>query len=239
MKTAKLTLSTLALLLALRTLAGGPGLSMTSDEALKFLQEGNERFVGGKPERPNQAAERRLSVAKGQAPFATIIGCSDSRVPVEEIFDRGIGDVFVVRVAGNVCGIDEVASAEYGAGHLHTPLIVILGHTSCGAVTAVATGAEVGGNIPKLVQEIVPAVERSRARGLTGDALVADAVVENVWQSISSLFHRSGEIGELVRDGKVRVVGAVYDLADGKVKWLGPHPLQDSLLPAGKAEEHK
>lgn len=232
-------------LMAGQAFAAEPAASVSADDALKLLKEGNERYVSGKFEHPNQTAERRQAVAKGQTPFVTVIGCSDSRAPVEEIFDRGIGDVFVVRVAGNVSDTDEVGTAEYGAGHLHTPLIVVLGHTKCGAVTAVATGAKVGGSIPKLVDNIIPAAKRSKAKGLKGDEMIADAITENVWQSITDLFTKSEEIRELVHEGKVQVIGAVYDLESGKVNWMGRHPNEAKLLAAGEGHgghemgEHK
>lgn len=217
-------------LLSAPALAVESAASVTADDALRLLKEGNERYTSEKFEHPNQSAGRRQAVVKGQTPFVTVIGCSDSRAPVEEIFDRGIGDIFVVRVAGNVSDTDEVGTAEYGAGHLNTPLIVVLGHTRCGAVTAVATGAKVGGSIPKLVDNIIPAAKRSQAKGLKGDEMVADAITENVWQSITDLFTKSEEIRELVHEGKAQVIGAVYDLESGKVEWLGHHPNEAKLL---------
>lgn len=120
-----------------------------TDDALKAMREGNARFVAGKPTHPHTGMDRVADTgANGQKPIVTILGCSDSRVALERIFDLGVGDAFVVRVAGNVSDTDEIGSAEYGAGHLNTPLMVVLGHTKCGAVTAVATGAQVHGSIP-------------------------------------------------------------------------------------------
>jgi len=195
--------------------------TVTPDEALKQLKEGNARFVSGNAKHPDLTKDRLADTAKnGQHPFATIIGCSDSRVPVEEIFDQGIGDIFTIRVAGNVVHTDEIGSSEYGAGHLGTPLIVVMGHTKCGAVTAVAKSDKVGGSIPKLVETIAPAVARSKAKGLTGDALIADAIIENVRESISLLLKNSEEISHLVHEGKVKVVPALYNIETGKVDWL-------------------
>jgi methyl-accepting chemotaxis protein len=221
----------------------------TPDAALQQLKEGNARFLAGAPLHPNQDAARRTDVVKGQSPFATVLTCSDSRVPVELLFDQGIGDTFVVRVAGNVSDTDEIGTIEYGVGHLHTPLLVVMGHTGCGAVKAVLEGAEVHGSIPALVDNIAPAVAQARAAnpGAAFDALFAAAVKNNVWVSIDDLFKRSAEVRELVAAGKLQVVGAVYDLATGTVNWLGQHPEQARLLAykdepaadAGATEAHE
>jgi carbonic anhydrase len=213
---------------------------VSAEQAAAALREGNARFVAGKMEHPNLGYERRTATAaQGQAPFATIVTCSDSRVPVEYIFDRGIGDLFVVRVAGNVCDTDETGTVEYGVGHLHTPLVVVLGHEKCGAVKAVATGESVHGCLPKLVDNILPAVEQARRENprSSGEPLFSAAVRCNVWRSIQDLLSRSSEVRELVSAGKVQVVGAVYDIESGAVSWLGSHPEQASLcLSAGSHE---
>ncbi|MBF0271855.1 MAG: carbonic anhydrase [Magnetococcales bacterium] len=194
---------------------------MSPDRALQLLKEGHARFLSGKPERPNLTPQRIAETfSKGQFPFVTIISCSDSRVPVEHIFDRGIGDLFVIRVAGNVADTDEIGTAEYGAGHLNTPLILVLGHTKCGAVTAVVKGDKVGGSIPKLVDNIIPAVERAKAKGLTGDDLILEAIRENVNQSIQDMLANSQELSHLRHEGKVKIVGAVYHIDNGALEWL-------------------
>lgn len=200
--------------------------------AVTLLREGNDRFARGIPQGPNRDAQRMKSVAAEQQPFATILTCSDSRVSPELLFDRGIGELFVVRVAGNVCDTDEAGTIEYGAGHLNTPLIVVLGHSKCGAVKAVCAGAEVHGNIPGLVDNIIPAYEAVRAKNpsLEGDDLVKAVVRQNVWQSINDLLSRSSEARELVSGGKAMIVGATYDLDTGKVEWLGRHPEESKLL---------
>jgi carbonic anhydrase len=137
-----------------------------------------------------------------------------------------------VRVAGNVCAVNETASIEYGIGHVGTPLLVVLGHEKCGAVTAVATDAELEGSIPRLVEQIRPAVEEAQRLhpGMKPNALVPFALRTNVIQSIEQLFRRSGTARRLVREGKVVVVGAVYDLETGEVTWLGPHIRQAMLV---------
>lgn len=214
--------------------------AVTPDSALEDLQKGNTRFVSGEPAHPHQAAARRAEVAGGQAPFATILTCSDSRVPPEVIFDQGVGDLFVVRVAGNVAKTDEIGSIEYGAGHLGAQLLVVLGHSSCGAVKAVAEHAEVHGNIPQLVEPIVPAVEKARAAnpGLDGAAFLAKAVDGNVWHSIEDIFENSGTVRDLVKAGKLKVVGAVYDLSTGAIQWRGEHPEQARLLGSSGGAGH-
>lgn len=211
----------------------------TPSEALNTLVEGNARFVSGQPKHPAQSVEHRATVAKGQTPFASVLSCADSRVTAEILFDQGLGDVFVVRVAGNVADTDEIGSLEYSVGHLNTPLLVVLGHSSCGAVKAVIEGAQVHGSIPKLVDNIIPAVAKVKESNLTGAARIAEAVKGNVWQSIDDLFKRSGEIRDRVSSGKLLVVGAVYDLESGKVDWLGAHPQQAVLLTSGNDSEMK
>jgi carbonic anhydrase len=195
--------------------------SMSPEAALQLLKEGHARFLAGKPERPNLTPQRIAETfSKGQHPFVSIISCSDSRVPVEHIFDRGIGDLFVIRVAGNVADTDEIGTTEYGAGHLMTPLVLVLGHTKCGAVTAVVKGDQVGGSIPQLVDNIIPAAQRSKAKGLTGDALILDAIRENVQQSMQDLLLRSHELSHLQESGKIKVVGAIYHVEDGSIEWM-------------------
>ncbi|MBN1345853.1 MAG: carbonic anhydrase [Phycisphaerae bacterium] len=207
--------------------------AIPADEAMKLLWEGNARWLAGKSQHPHADAPRRAQTAeKGQHPFATIVSCSDSRVPVEMIFDAGIGDLFVVRVAGNVCGVDEIGSVEYGTDHLGTSLVIVLGHTKCGAVTAVVTKAELHGKIPRLVEPIRPAVVAAQKAhpDLHGEALVPAAIKANVWQGIQDILEGSPTIRQRAKDGKVRIVGAIYDLTEGKVEWLGTHPEQKRLL---------
>jgi carbonic anhydrase len=209
------------------------GAAPSSDEVLAALKTGNARFVAGQSAHPHTDLGRLAETAQnGQHPSTTILTCSDSRVPVERLFDQGIGDVFVVRVAGNVCDTDEIGSIEYGVDHLGTPLLLVLGHTKCGAVTAVATGAVLHGSIPPLVANISPAVAKARAANpaLTGEALVPEAIKANCWQAIDDLFKSSPAIRDKVKSGAVKVVAAVYDISDGRVEWLGAHPEQGRLL---------
>ncbi len=157
------------------------------EQALKLLREGNQRWVDGKPLAPNTSDERlRMLADKGQTPFVTIITCSDSRIPVERVFDRGAGDLFVVRVAGNRAGASEAGTVEYGIEHLKTPVLLVMGHTKCGAVAAAASGAHLHGKVAELVRGIEPAVERTKRNnpGAAEKTIVSLAVKENVWQTI-------------------------------------------------------
>ncbi|CAN5658640.1 hypothetical protein BH09PLA1_BH09PLA1_21070 [soil metagenome] len=213
--------------------ATAPSDTVTPDAALSRLIAGNQRFVSETPEHARAKQARRCdTVANGQHPFATVLACADSRVPVELLFDQGIGDLFVIRVAGNVSDTDEIGTIEYGVGHLHSPLVVVMGHTKCGAVTAVVDGAKLPKNIASLVDNIIPAAEKTKAEhaDLRGEPLVSAAVENNVFQSMADLFRGSEEVRHLASTGKAQVVGAVYDLHSGSVRWLGRHPDESKLL---------
>jgi carbonic anhydrase len=213
----------------------GPGLSAA--ESLRLLKAGNSRYTEDKSKHPHQGRERRaLTAAQGQHPLATILTCADSRVPPEIIFDQGLGDIFVVRVAGNVAATDEIGSIEYAVDHLATPLVVVLGHTRCGAVSAVLDDAKLPPNIAALVEPIKPAVAKARADHpeATRDVLLNAAITDNVWQAIADMLGQSPIIRDKVKEGQTRVVGALYDIDSGQVQWLGPHPEQDKLIGAKK-----
>jgi carbonic anhydrase len=189
----------------------------TPDEALARLLEGNRRFVDGAPRAPVPSAER-IELASGQNPFAVVLGCSDSRVPIETIFDQQPGDLFVVRIAGNFVSDDGLASIEYAIAVLSCELVVVLGHTACGAVQAALQSIEDGtrfqGHIQRLADAIAPAA--NRARTLDGD-WYDNAIIENVRDSASSTLGRSDIVSAAVKGGLVRVVGARYDLRSGQV----------------------
>lgn len=214
--------------------------SLSPEQAQRRLDDGNARFATGRSVNPRSDATRRHETAEqGQRPFATILTCADSRVPVERIFDQGLGDVFVVRVAGNICDNDEAATIEYGAGHLKTPLLVVMGHSQCGAVKAAVTEAPVEGQIRTIVDQIDPAVRSARQQNplLKGDALLDSAIQANVMHSIAELLGESEEIRGLVREDRLRVVGAVYDIAGGRVNWLGRHPDEKTLIKDGPSND--
>ena len=206
-------------------------IKLLQTSTVSLLKEGNARFAAGKPQSPNAEPARRMELAaNGQEPLATILACSDSRDPVELMFDRGVGDLFVVRVAGNVAGVSETATIEYGVTHLGTPVLVVMGHTKCGAVTAVVKGAELHGHLVALAKLIEPAAKKAKAAGVSGEDAVPVAIQLNVWLQIESLLTRSSLIRNHAAAGKVEVMGAVYDIASGKVVWLGKHPDMDRLL---------
>lgn len=217
-----------------------PDEPMTPDQVLAWLSEGNARWANGNTQNPNSTTQRRAdTAANGQHPRVTILTCADSRLPVERIFDQGVGDLFVLRVAGNVITATEAGTIEYGLEHLHTPVLVVMGHTKCGAVTAACqtfanSDSPAPGNIGALLNEIHPAVDRAKAtlNSTNPDTIAPTAVVENVWQSIFDVFQTSPATVELVREGKVKVVGAVCDISTGKVEFLGEHPWQSPLIEA-------
>ncbi len=215
------------------------------DEVIKMLKAGNQRFVGGKSSHPHMNAARLALAGKenqGDHAYATVITCSDSRVPVELLFDAGIMDIFVIRIAGNVCDTDEVGSIEYGLAHVHTPVLVVLGHTQCGAVTAVThaihgKGHALERNIPPLVDNIEYAVHKAMRLhpDVKGDDIIPHAIEENVWEGIRSLFMRSPSTRELVKAGKTKVVGAIYDVSTGKISWLPQEKVSEIL---NKTDRH-
>ncbi len=215
------------------------------DQVQAAMAAGNARFVGHTPERPNADAARLAQAGtenQGDHAIATVLTCSDSRVPVEILFDVGVMDVFVVRVAGNVMKTDELGSIEYGACHVNTPLIVVLGHTQCGAVTAVTQeltghGHPLERNIPPLVAPIIPAVQKTMRDypKLEGKPLVEKAIEENVWEGVRNLFLQSAAVRELALAGKVKVVGAVYNVGTGEVVWL-PDAKAAAILKEAEAD---
>jgi len=190
-----------------------------ADETLKKLMSANQNFVSGKITQRDLSA-RRAELVKGQAPSAVVLTCSDSRVPPEYIFDQGLGDIFVIRVAGNVTDSIALGSIEYAVEHLHTPLIVVLGHDTCGAVSAAVKGGEPEGNIAAIVRKISPSVDKARATGKTGDDLLAAAIIENARSVATNLTRDSAIIKHLVDEKKVKIVPAKYSLATGKVDLL-------------------
>lgn len=183
---------------------------LSPQAALEFLQAGNRRFVAGETAAPNRDIARLRAVAPRQSPFAAFLGCADSRVPVEIVFDQGFGDLFVTRIAGNVAATENIASLEFATQVLGAKVLYVLGHTSCGAVTAAAKAEPVPGQISALFQHIRPAVRAAR-----GD--VAAAIRENVRLQAQTLVEGSTVISSLVKDGRVIVAGGIFDLETGRV----------------------
>jgi carbonic anhydrase len=193
-----------------------PKTGVTADRAIEILKEGNEAFMRGSCTASGAPARLR-ELASGQAPFAVIVGCSDSRTPPGALFNRGLGDLFIIRVAGNTVNNKGLGSIEYGVGVLGAPLVLVLGHTQCGAVEAavraVRDGAKFPGSIGTVVSPIIPAVKSLKG----GDDLVDRAVRANVQRVVLRLKSAKPILAKAVAEGKVKVAGAVYDLASGKV----------------------
>ncbi|WP_030015905.1 carbonic anhydrase [Curtobacterium sp. S6] len=195
---------------------------LTPQQAWQRLTDGNARFVAGKTDHPNQDAARRESLTGGQNPFAVIFGCADSRLAAEIIFDLGLGDTFVVRTAGQVLGNAAMGSLEYSITDLNVPLIVVLGHDSCGAVTAAKQSYESGsmppGFVRNLVEEIMPAVIETERNSEAGEATVNDMVRTNTRQTAERMIDQSKIISGAVADGSTAVVGMFYHLREGKAE---------------------
>lgn len=188
--------------------------TISAEQALKLLIAGNQRYVLQKLSYPHANKKRLLEVANGQTPFAIILSCADSRVPPELVFDQGLGDLFVVRVAGNILGDAVLGSIEYAAQNLNVPLVMVLGHERCGAVTAAVKGGKVAAHIDSLVKAIQPAVEQ--AKGKSGD-LLDNAVRANV-QLVVEKMSVSEPLANLVENQKLKIVGGRYDLDTGTVE---------------------
>jgi carbonic anhydrase len=199
-----------------------PTSSVSSDEALQRLKAGNERFLAGAARFPTVQKEILADLAKGQHPFATILSCSDSRVPPELIFDAGFGDLFVIRVAGNVYSSEVAGSLQYAGRHLQTPLFVVLGHTNCGAVHA-ALDARLHGtrqrfHIQILVESILPGLTELDAE-LAPEALMAQAVEANVRWSMQQILE-TPEGRDREAEGRFKLIGAIYDIETGHLRFL-------------------
>jgi carbonic anhydrase len=185
--------------------------------SLQKLMAGNQRFVSGKTLHPDQGADRREGLVQGQNPFAIILSCSDSRVPPELIFDQGLGDLFVVRVAGNTFTDLELGSIEYGASVLKAPLIMVLGHDHCGAVEATLKDKPLPGHIEALAKRIKPDL---KGKTCATDDKLRCAIEANVESLVGQLGKSEPVLAPLVKEGKLKVVGARYNLATGVVERL-------------------
>ncbi|WP_291881547.1 carbonic anhydrase [Cellulomonas sp.] len=194
--------------------------TLTPAQAWSALREGNDRFVRGEMQHPSQGVDRRAELSAGQAPFAVLFGCSDSRVAAEIIFDQGLGDLFVVRTAGHVLDTTVIGSIEYGVEVLGAPLVVVLGHDSCGAVAA-ATAALNHGDLPRgfvraVVDRVIPSIV-NLAGGATEPVDPAELGHEHVKHTVRMLQGYSVSLAEAVAEGRCAIIGLEYTLADGKV----------------------
>ena len=210
---------TLTVLILAATVSAQPA----PTDPLTRLMAGNARFVAGKSVHANQDRARLTEVAKGQKPFAMILSCADSRVPPEILFDQGLGDLFVVRVAGNIADSHALGSLEYGAQVLGARFLMVLGHEYCGAVNAAVKGEKVGGNIESIIDVIAPAASRAKADPDQTD-LLNKAIAENVREVLSAINKRSPALTAMAAKGELKIVGARYDLDGGDV----------TLVPGGK-----
>ncbi|MGI9163053.1 MAG: carbonic anhydrase [Mycobacterium sp.] len=201
-----------------------PTADLTPDQAMAKLIEGNARFVELRHNDTNLSSARLVAVSKGQQPFVGVLGCVDSRVPPELVFDRGLGDLFDARIAGAIADDAAIGSLEFGVEEFGVPLLVVLGHTRCGAVTAAVTALRSGqtrapGRIGAVVDPILPAVMAVQARGVTGDAVINAAAKEVVHRGVDAL-----RISPILKDrlagGQLKITGAFYDLDTGKVEFL-------------------
>jgi carbonic anhydrase len=199
---------------------------VSAEAAKRRLIEGNRRFVNQNRQYPNQSKRRLQSVSKKQYPYAAILGCADSRVPPEIIFDQGLGDLFVVRVAGNIATNETIGSLEYATANLGTQLIVVLGHKGCGAVSAAFDNQPDDGNINSVVDDIRPSLSpnsRTRRNSNSNRNDVNDdnnAVINNIEYQARKLQDNSQIIDKLIRDDRLKIVGAYYDINTGKVRFL-------------------
>ncbi len=192
---------------------------VSAEAAKRKLTEGNRRFVNQNRQYPNQTKRRLQSVSKKQYPYAAILGCADSRVPPEIIFDQGLGDLFVVRVAGNIATNETIGSLEYATATLGTQLIVVLGHKGCGAVSAAFDNQPDDGNINSVVDNIKPSISAtSRTKSNINDS--NDAIINNIEYQARKLQNNSQIIDGLIRDDRLKIVRAYYDINTGKVRFL-------------------
>jgi carbonic anhydrase len=192
-------------------------------DPLGKLKFGNEQFAKGALQTPKVDEMTRYTLeTEGQRPFAVVVSCSDSRVPPELVFNQGLGDLFVVRVAGNIVNEENLASIEYAVEHLKASLIVVLGHTHCGAIKAAVDGQPLAGHLTHLVAHIEPVIRQLRHTHphLKGDALVERVIQENVRYTIRVILERSEIVRKQYEAGKVQFAGGVYHLREGKVEWL-------------------
>ena len=196
--------------------ADAPGTGPSAQTALQWVKFGNERHMVGRYVHWHQSAARRMEVAVGQRPHTIIVSCSDSQVPPEILFDQGLGDLYVVRVAGNVVGDHELASIELAAERLGVPLVIVLGHQRCAAVAAAVKGGDMPGHLGTLISALAPAVSRTKA--LEGDR-VDNTAHANVRAVVEAIRNSEPVLSQMVNSGKLEVVGAYYSLDTGEVRW--------------------
>lgn len=192
-------------------------IKLTGQDALQLLLDGNKRFISGNLEHPNHCEESRRGLVSGQDPIAVVLTCADSRVPPVDVFDQGLGDLFVVRVAGNIITDQILGSIEYAVAHLHTPLVMVMGHSSCGAVSAVAQGVKLDGHIASLTPSIDAALKKTK--GIDGN-WINNAAKALAISTAKKIAESEPIVADLVLEGRVLVVATYYDLETGEVVLL-------------------
>lgn len=213
----------LTLLIALfssAAFASDAGPLLSGDDALAALRDGNARYVSGKPNAWHADANKRTALNEGQRPYACVVTCSDSRVPPEILFDQTLGEIFVIRLAGNVISPEAVGSVEYAVAHLNVPVVIVLGHTSCGAVKAAIADPNITGPIHSLVNRITPAVTAAKRKGFNDADVCTAAISENARMGAEILVQESRPIEAALNHGRLALLSAIYDLHSGEVRWL-------------------
>ncbi|MCC6413264.1 MAG: carbonic anhydrase [Saprospiraceae bacterium] len=208
----------------------------TPESALQRLEDGNRRFLVGQTKHPHQTKQRILETQNGQHPFAVVVTCSDSRVSPEIIFDEGLGDLFVIRTAGNLMSDLELGSIEYAVEHLGATLVVVLGHTECGAVKAFVEGGEACGHIKDIVDALADEQEEQQVLRLEGKNLQA-CIEGNILHGVKQLEQDEPVLAGKIRQNKLAVVPMIYDVHDGKVTKLNRDELQLKLNPASASDD--
>lgn len=193
------------------------------NDALQKLTEGNQRFADGKSTHPNLDDNRRvITFENGQEPFAAILSCADSRAPIEMVFDQGIGDIFSVRTAGNVIDDVTLGSIELGVHKFNIPVLLIVGHTDCGAIKLAVENSELEGKMPQVIEKILPAVEsvQQQFHKLSNDMLIYEVTKENAKNVAQELIERSAVLKERVASGKLKILAGIHDLKTGAVEYF-------------------
>ena len=205
---------------------------MDADNIIAMLKQGNQRFTSGVRKYPRQNQSRIIEIAEGQNPIATILCCSDSRVAPEHIFDAGLGDLFIIRTAGNRCDDIGFGSIEYGVEHLETPVMIVMGHTRCGAITAAVQDVKVEGFIKSVIESVSKPVEMAKRNhpDSNEEDIINKAILLNVMQAIEQFICESDIVRRKIKQNKLKIIAAIYQVETGQVEFLGEHPKQDSFL---------
>jgi carbonic anhydrase len=190
--------------------------AISAEQALQLLKEGNDRFAADRLEHKDLSQKRRQELVKGQQPIAVVLACADSRAAPELIFNQGLGDIFVLRVAGNIADPFVLGSMEYAVEHLHTPLVVVLGHKKCGAVAAALDAEKPGGNLGKVINEVYVGKQLPE----NTEAALSAAVRNNVLRQVELITGRSDVLKKAVEEKKLKIVAGAYNLDSGKVEWF-------------------